>query len=388
MATNTFPTSLQDLDATRGTATQRLNNPSHVTHHDLEDQVLEALQAKVGIDSSAVTTSLDYILKNTTDGHDHDGTDSKKVVATNLDITGLTASQLIRLNSGGTALESSGKTVPTGDIVGTTDTQTLSGKTLTEPKFADLGFIADANGNELFILDTVASAINEVTLANAATGNNPTITPSGGDTNIGLNFTPKGTGKFRITANDLDLVAATANVQVAGADPKRGMYIPVNAMWPSTTAGCAALTQVESTTNDVNIKVLDFDGAGASKEAAEFGIQTPTWWDASTLTVQFVWYATAGSGTVNWEAAAVAFSDDDALDAAYGTLQEVTDTLLATGDVHITDETAAITVAGTPVAGDWIQIRVARDPANDTNTSDARLMGVRVRFGMAQYNDA
>jgi len=66
-------------------------------------------------------------------GHDHDGTDSKKVLATNLDPTGLTASQLLRANSGGTAIESSGKVVPTGDIVGTTDTQTLTNKTLTKP---------------------------------------------------------------------------------------------------------------------------------------------------------------------------------------------------------------------------------------------------------------
>jgi len=45
--------------------------------------------------------------------------------------TSFTASQLVRMNSGGTALESSGKTVPTGDIVGTSDTQTLSNKTFT-----------------------------------------------------------------------------------------------------------------------------------------------------------------------------------------------------------------------------------------------------------------
>lgn len=190
-----------------------------------------------------------------------------------------------------------------------------------------------------------------------------------------------------ITSGDLNL-ATGLNIQVNSADPKRTMYVPASAMFPSTTAGCAALTQVESTTNDVNIKVLDFDGAGTSKESAEFGIQSPTYWDASTVTAQFIWYATAGSGTVNWECQGVAFSDDDALDAAFGTLQEVTDTLLATGDVHITAETAAITIAGTPAAGDWINFRINRDPANDTNTSDARLMGVRIRFGVKQYDDA
>lgn len=80
-------------------------------------------------------------------------------------------------------------------------TDTLSNKTLTAPKFADLGYIADANGNELIILDTVTSAVNEITLANAATGNNPTFTASGGDANVGIDLTPKGTGFVQIKGN-------------------------------------------------------------------------------------------------------------------------------------------------------------------------------------------
>lgn len=65
MSTN-FPTSLQDLDATRGTTGQPLNNPNHITHHNTEDDTVEALQAKVGIDSSAVITSHDYKLSEVT----------------------------------------------------------------------------------------------------------------------------------------------------------------------------------------------------------------------------------------------------------------------------------------------------------------------------------
>jgi len=88
-----------------------------------------------------------------------------------------------------------GVTLPTtGTLATLAGTETLSGKTLTAPKFADLGFIADASGNELIIFDTVASAVNEITFANAATGNPPTFTASGGDTNIGIKFVPKGTG--------------------------------------------------------------------------------------------------------------------------------------------------------------------------------------------------
>jgi hypothetical protein len=59
--------------------------------------------------------------------------------------------------------------------------------------------IIDNNSNEQIKFTTTASASNEITIANAATGNNPTISATGDDTNIGLTLTPKGIG--RITAN-------------------------------------------------------------------------------------------------------------------------------------------------------------------------------------------
>ena len=100
---SSYPTSLDSL--TDPTATDKLNSPSHSAQHaDLNDAV-EKIQAKVGVNSSAVNTTIDYLLKNTTAGHDHDGTDSKKVVATNLAVTGFTAYQSPRANAGATAFE-------------------------------------------------------------------------------------------------------------------------------------------------------------------------------------------------------------------------------------------------------------------------------------------
>lgn len=63
MATN-FPTSKDDLDPTRGTAGDTLGTPNHITHHQNEDDAIEAIQDKVGIDSSADATSLDYQVNN------------------------------------------------------------------------------------------------------------------------------------------------------------------------------------------------------------------------------------------------------------------------------------------------------------------------------------
>ncbi|WP_395019798.1 hypothetical protein [Dongia sp.] len=69
-----FPTSLDNLDPTRGTTGQKLSTPNHITHHQNEDDAIEALQVKVGINNSADTSSLDYKLKNTASsnpGHKH-----------------------------------------------------------------------------------------------------------------------------------------------------------------------------------------------------------------------------------------------------------------------------------------------------------------------------
>jgi len=57
MASN-FPTSLDNF--TNPTSTDTLDSPPHDVQHSDANDAIESLQAKVGIDSSAVTTSHDY----------------------------------------------------------------------------------------------------------------------------------------------------------------------------------------------------------------------------------------------------------------------------------------------------------------------------------------
>jgi hypothetical protein len=80
--------------------------------------------------------------------------------------------------------------------VSLTGVQTLTNKTLTSPTINDpiINEINDSNGNEEIIFTTTASAVNEITIANAATGNSPNISVTGDDTNIGLSVSTKGTG--------------------------------------------------------------------------------------------------------------------------------------------------------------------------------------------------
>lgn len=68
--------------------------------------------------------------------------------------------------------------------------------TLTSPKV--ITGINDTNGNELLKVTATGSAVNELTLANSATGNAPVLSATGDDANIGITLTPKGTGKVTI----------------------------------------------------------------------------------------------------------------------------------------------------------------------------------------------
>lgn len=107
-------------------------------------------------------------------------------------------------------------TAPSGTIVGDTDTQTLTNKTLTTPKIAQIN---DANGNESIIFTATASAVNEVTLTNAATAGKPSIAATGGDTNITLNLVSKGSGTVQANAVDIATISGTqtlTNKTIAG----------------------------------------------------------------------------------------------------------------------------------------------------------------------------
>jgi hypothetical protein len=55
-------------------------------------------------------------------------------------------------------------------------------------------YIADSSDNEIAIFEKTASAVNEYSFTNAATGGNPVMSATGGDTNISVALTPKGNG--------------------------------------------------------------------------------------------------------------------------------------------------------------------------------------------------
>ena len=264
-------------------------------------------------------------------------------------------------------------TLPAGNVT-LTGTETLTNKTLTSPAIGTK--ISDTNGNELINLTATSSAVNEFTVANAATGNGPILSATG-ETNVDINLNPKGTGVLK---------SGTAAVKIAG---KETIWVPAAAMYGPTTNPADA-AQVETTATRPDLKVFDFDAS--TKQYTQFTVAMPKSWNESTLTYQVYWSpSTTNTGDAIFGLQAVACADNDTIDVAYGTAINVTDAGIGTvEDQQVTSESSAMTVAGSPAAGEQTYFQLFRDAADgsDTFTGECRVLGVKIFFTTDAANDA
>jgi hypothetical protein len=86
-------------------------------------------------------------------------------------------------------------TTATGTVLTLTDSSINSTQDIRLPTAKA---IADDSGNEYIKFVKTASAVNEISITNSATGNSPDLSVTGGDTNIGLSITTKGTGLIKL----------------------------------------------------------------------------------------------------------------------------------------------------------------------------------------------
>ena len=112
--------------------------------------------------------------------------------------------------------------------------------------------IIDENGNQQITFSTTGSAVNEFTVANAATTNPPALSVTGGDTNIDMNLTPKGTG--RVTFNGQGKIQSVAEKVTTAAVGTTG------------TVNYDVLTQavLNHTTDAAGNFTVNFRGDGSS----------------------------------------------------------------------------------------------------------------------------
>ena len=174
---------------------------------------------------------------------------NRKVTAGNLITKAHGLSDGIQKVSSGTTTT---VTAPTGTIVGTSDTQTLTNKTLTSPKVNE---ILDTNGNEAVKLTATGSAVNEITVANAATGFAPTISATGDDTDITLWVKGKGAGS---------VVMADGSSQKAIEAGTSGTAVNYY-MVTGTATGVAPIIEAKGTDTNIDVN-LKPKGSGVVKQ--------------------------------------------------------------------------------------------------------------------------
>lgn len=253
------------------------------------------------------------------------------------------------------------------------------------------GVISDETGSGALVFGTsptlttpvlgVASAttINKVALTAPATGSTLTIA-DGKTLTVSNSITVAGTDSTTMT-----FPSTSSTIAVAG---KQTIFIPANAMFARTTNG-AATGSVEQSTNKNMVKSLDFDTT--TQEFAQFSVAFPKSWNLSTVTFQphFSQLTTAAGGVV-FGLAGVAVSTTDDLDVAFGTAQTSTTTAGTLNKEYVGPESSAITIAGTPAAGDRVMFQINRTVADgsDTLAQDARLHGIRLFFTTNAATDA
>ena len=96
------------------------------------------------------------------------------------------------------------------------------------------------------------------------------------------------------------------------------------------------------------------------------------------------------TGTVAWGLSAVAIADDDSINTAFGT--NVVATAKAhsgtSNDLNVTAESGAVTIAGSPAAGEQVFFQIMRDVSADNHDGDARLLGVKIIYTTDTSTDA
>lgn len=145
----------------------------------------------------------------------------------------------------------------------------------------------------------------------------------------------------------------------------------------------------ETATNLVNYDYIAFDDT--TEENLFFQYSLPSGWDEGALTYRCKWTnpsGLAGEGLV-FGLKGLAVGDDDALDSAWGTEVTVADDFLAQEDMHISPESAPVTIGGSPTEGDMVLFNFARktDDDDDDLTGDARVLEIILTFTRNRASD-
>lgn len=123
-------------------------------------------------------------------------------------------------------------------------------------------YIGDSSNNELLSFTTTASAVNQINIANSATGSFPTISAVGNDTNIGIILAPKGAGPVYnlVTTAATNTVIDVARIEAqSSGTPAAGIGSALLFAVETAAANVEIGARIEAITTDVTATSEDFD---------------------------------------------------------------------------------------------------------------------------------
>lgn len=222
-------------------------------------------------------------------------------------INGLPASSFVLSDASGVIDSSTSKSIPTTNIVGDSDTQTLKNKTLstgtvisagasiTSPKI--ITAINDTNNNEIIKFDPVSSATNEITVSNS-NGGAPKVSVTGSNTNISMSLEPKGSSA--ILVNKLALpTATTITATETLSDVTKSNYLVNGSGITVTVPNGTVVGEIKTFTNigasPVVIQPTSFDPENGSHTDIDLTTKQST----MIMWVNSNWYIIGGTGSTS-----------------------------------------------------------------------------------------
>ena len=262
----------------------------------------------------------------------------------------------------------------TGNVSGTAATVTGSAQS----SITSLGTLTTLTVDNVIINGTTIGHTGDTDLMTVASG---VLTVAG---EVSMTTLDIGGTNVTSTAAELNKLDGVGTLKEAG---KETIWVPATAMYPNTTAGCSALTQVELS-NGPELKCLDFDDG--SDEFAQFTVAFPKSWNLGTVTFQAFWTSSAtDTGTCSWALQGVGMNSGATTNATFGTAIAVADAAEnAANLLYVTSESNAVTIDGTPADDDLTFFQVSRDTSADNMEEDARLLGIKLFFTTDAANDA
>ena len=191
----------------------------------------------------------------------------------------------------------------------------------------------------------------------------------------------------RISATEDDEAMVVNNMLKA----TKQFPIPASAFRPQANDPAAGLTTREFGANNTNVEVMEFTDVADSSAYVNFIM--PEDWNLGTFILRYYWFreddeATPESKTISFDFSAVSFSNFVAIGSvSYSTpitLADTSDASAAEDKCNISGQSTAITVQGTPAAGDWINLRITDDVTDSTTSGSTFFVGLVIEYGTSK----